>query len=220
MGKETTVAIADDHQLFLKSVGMMVNKFNHFTVILDAQNTDTLLNGLATVQILPEILLLDVNLPTIGGIEAARIIKGKYPSIKQVGLSTKDDDITILQMIKAGCCAYLIKEIHPLDFEKALNEIAEKGYYNGDAFNINYRRLLHLDDKIQSAKLSPNEMKFLQLAASELTYKQIAAKMFLAERTIDGYREAVFEKLKVQTRVGMVMEGLRLNLLSLKQQEF
>lgn len=165
------------------------------------------------------ILLLDVNLPTINGIEAARIISDKYPSIKLVGLSTNDDDMTVLQMIKAGCCAYLIKEIHPLEFEKALNEIAEKGHYNGDAFNINYRRLLQLDDKIHAAQLTPNEMKFLQLAASELTYKQIASKMFLAERTIDGYRESVFDKFKVQTRVGMIMEGIRLNLISIKHQE-
>jgi len=131
-------------------------------------------------------------------------------------LSMKDDDDTILGMIRNGCCAYLLKDIHPYELEKALHEVHTKGYYNGDVYNLNYRRIvrnaLHKDQVV----ISDREQTFLQLACSDLTYKEIAAKMNLAERTIDGYREALFGKLNVQSRVGMVLEALKLQLVALK----
>ena len=124
------------------------------------------------------------------------------------------DDISVINMIKAGCCAYLLKDIHPDELEKALTEVYTKGYYNADVSNINYRRLI-LKTKEDTVHFTEREKTFLKLACSDLTYKQISAEMHLSERTIDGYREALFEKLNVQSRVGMVLEALRRNLVSL-----
>jgi DNA-binding NarL/FixJ family response regulator len=126
-----------------------------------------------------------------------------------------DSDKAIIAMIKAGCCAYLLKDTHPTELEKALNEINTKGYYNGDASNINYRRLLQAQKDEDELRLNENEKQFLQLACSDLTYKQIAAKMNKSERTIDGYREALFQKFKVQSRVGLVLEAIRRDLVKL-----
>jgi DNA-binding NarL/FixJ family response regulator len=121
----------------------------------------------------------------------------------------KDDDRSIISMLQAGCCAYLLKDIDTGELEKALEEVYTKGYYNSDIVNINYRRLILAANENVSPTLSEREKVFLQLACSDLTYKQIAAEMHLSERTIDGYREALFEKFKVQSRVGMVLEALR-----------
>ena len=210
------VAIADDQQLFLKSLSMLVNTFDGFTVLSEANNGQDLINFLKSNKPLPDIILLDVNMPGMDGITAAETISKLYPEIKLVALSMNDEDNIILKMVRAGCCSYLLKDIHPIEFEKALNEIATKGFYNADAFNVNYRRILQMDKKLSDTNLSENETTFLQLACSELTYKQIAAQMHLAERTIDGYRESLFHKLKVQTRVGMVLEGMRLGLINKK----
>ena len=120
---------------------------------------------------------------------------------------------TIISMIKAGCCAYLLKDIHPEDLNKALHEIYYKGYYNADAVNINYRRLLQHQEK--EVQLTDKEKEFLQLACSDATYKQIAATMHLSERTVDGYRENLFRKLNVQSRTGMALEAIRRNIVSL-----
>src|SRR6185503_11732414 len=123
------------------------------------------------------------------GVATAQRIAERFPVIKMVALSMKDDDTTVISMLKAGCCAYLIKDIHPDELEKALEEINSKGYYNADIANINYRRLITEGKKQEQVKLTDNERTFVHLACSELTYKQIAAEMHLAERTIDGYRE-------------------------------
>lgn len=209
------IGITDDQQLFLKSLATLINTFARFEVVLEATNGEDLMRRMATQQHLPEVMLLDVNMPVMDGIKTADAVSAKYPGIKLVALSMKDDDTTIIGMLKAGCCAYLVKDIHPDELEKALEEISTKGYYNADMLNIRYRRLILHGLQTVAVKISDRELDFLKLACSELTYKQIAAKMNLAERTIDGYRESLFGKMQVQSRVGMAMEAIRRNLVEL-----
>ncbi len=213
--KTYTLAIADDHQLFLKSVSILISSFNAFSIVADALNGKDLLDKIGTLEQQPDIVLLDVNMPVMNGVQTAQILLEKYPLAKVVALSMKDDDNTIISMLKAGCCAYLLKDIHPDELEKALHEIASKGYYNADSLNLHYRRILMNKSNEKPLTLSEKEKTFLQLACSDLTYKQIAAQMNLSERTIDGYREGLFEKLDVQSRTGMALEAIRRNLVSL-----
>ncbi len=210
-----SIGITDDHQLFLKSLSILINSFPSFNIVVDALNGEDLLQKLEAKKIQPDILLVDVNMPVMDGVKTAEKIAQKYPLIKMVALSMKDDDTTIINMLKAGCCAYLLKDIHPDELEKALLEVYEKGYYNADASNVNYRRLIIQANKEAALAITEKEKQFLKLACSDLTYKQIAGQMNLSERTIDGYRETLFQKLNVQSRVGMVLEALRRNLASL-----
>ncbi|MEO6723652.1 MAG: response regulator transcription factor [Ferruginibacter sp.] len=207
--KNISIGITDDQQLFLKSLGTLINTFHGFSVVLDSMNGEELLRKLSSSEEFPDILLIDVNMPVMDGVETTRNIADRYPMIKVVALSMKDDDTTIINMIRAGASAYLLKDIHPDELEKALKEIYETGYYNADQTNINYRRLMLHEQKEKALQLTEKELTFLKLSCSDLTYKQIAAQMFLAERTVDGYRESVFKKLNVQSRVGMAMEAIR-----------
>jgi DNA-binding NarL/FixJ family response regulator len=209
-----SIGIVDDHQLFLKSLISLIEKFSEIEIAVEALNGERLLVKLNTMNVLPDIILLDVNMPVMDGATTAAALSEKYPTIRLVALSMKDDDTSIINMIKAGCCAYLLKDIHPDELEKALWEIHKTGYYNADVSNVNYRRLI-LKTNENPIVFSAREMDFLKLACSDLTYKQIANEMHLSERTIDGYREALFEKLKVQSRVGMVLEALRRELVLL-----
>jgi DNA-binding NarL/FixJ family response regulator len=207
------IGVADDQQLFLKGLATLIETFPSFKVVLEALNGDELLKKLQTAVPQPDILLIDVNMPLLDGPRAADKIRQLYPHIRMAALSMKDDDATIINMIKAGCCAYLLKEIHPVELEKALLEIHTKEFYNADALNLTRRRALAMAQA--EPLLTPKEMQFLQLACSDLTYKQIAGEMYLSERTIDGYRESVFEKLQVQSRVGMVLEAIRRQLVEI-----
>jgi DNA-binding NarL/FixJ family response regulator len=209
------IGIADDQQLFLMSLGTLINTFDDFFTVTEALNGEELLKKLLLEENLPDIILLDVNMPVMDGVHAAVEIAAKYPAIRLVALSMKDDDTTIISMLKAGCCAYLLKDIHPDELARALGEINSKGYYNADTANINYRRLILHEQKKETNKLTAKEMIFLKHSCTELTYKQIAAEMHLSERTIDGYRESVFEKLNVQSRVGMAMEAIRKGLVTI-----
>ena len=209
------IGVADDQQLFLKSLITLINTFPGFQVTAESLNGRDLLNKLQGMPRPPSILLLDVNMPSMDGIRTAAAVAHSYPAIKMVALSMKDDDITVINMIKAGCCAYLLKDIHPLELEKALREVDAKGYYNADHANLNKSRLIRQERANEARALSEKEQLFLRLSCSDLTYKQIAARMYLSERTIDGYRESVFEKLQVESRVGMVLAAIRQNIVSL-----
>ncbi len=204
-----TIAIADDHRLFLRSLAILINSLPGFEVVLEAVHGGELLHSLEQSGQLPDVLLLDVNMPVLDGQKTAFEVSGKYPGIRMVALSMKDDDQTVIAMLKAGCCAYLTKDISPDELEKALTEVYRNGYYNGDLFNVNYRRLLTRAVRQEEITLNDRELEFLRLSCSDLTYKEIAAAMHLSERTIDGYREALFEKFMVKSRVGMALEAIR-----------
>ncbi|MDR0792632.1 MAG: response regulator transcription factor [Chitinophagaceae bacterium] len=215
MKKEmVTVAIADDHRLFLKSLSMLVNGFDNYSVIAEALNGKELISLLENSAITPDLILLDVNMPVMDGVETAKYLTTSCPAAKIVALSMNDDSVTIIRMLRAGCCAYLLKDIHPNELEKALNEIIKTGYYNADTANVNYRRLLAHSQE-ECPELNDKEMAFLRHASTDATYKQIAYEMNLSTRTVDGYRELLFKKFNVQSRVGMVMEALRKNLIRL-----
>jgi DNA-binding NarL/FixJ family response regulator len=203
------IGLADDHQLFLKSLSLMLESFKEYDVIVEALNGADLKEKFKFLPVVPDMMLLDVNMPVMDGIETATWLNKTYPAMQLIALSMNDTDQAIIQMIKAGCCAYLLKDTHPTELEKALKEIKEKGYYNADAGNVNFRRLLLKADEKQSIVLTAKELIFLNFACSELTYKQIAAEMNLSERTIDGYRESLFQKFHVQSRVGLCLEALR-----------
>lgn len=207
------VGIADDHQLFLKSLSLMLKSFKAYDVVMEALNGKEVQEKIAQCPITPAIMLIDVNMPVMNGIETAKWLSTHYPHTRLVALSMNDNDSIIIEMIRSGCCAYLLKETHPDELEKALQEIHTKGYYNADASNINFRRLLQTEK--ETVSVTEKEKQFLQYACSDMTYKEIANAMFLSERTIDGYRESLFGKLKVQSRVGLAMEAIRRGLVSL-----
>ena len=209
------IGIVDDHQLFLKSLSLMLGSFQNFTVAVEALNGKDLQEKLKSLKALPEIILLDVNMPVMDGLATAQWLNNNHPEIKVIALSMNDNDKTIIDMLKAGCSAYLLKDTHPDELEKALNEVNTKGYYNGDASNINFRRLLMAEKSAELLNITEKEKQFLQLACSDLTYKSIAFKMGLSERTIDGYRESLFQKLNVGSRVGLALEAIRKDLVKL-----
>ena len=212
---KTTIGIVDDHKLFSKSLSLLLESFSVYDVIIEANNGIDLQNKIIGKQTLPEIIFLDINMPEMDGIATAKWLNEKYPSIKLVALSMNNSDRSIIEMIKAGCCSYLLKDTHPDELEKALHDINKKGYYNGDATNIHYRRLLTAEHESPNWNISDKEKIFIKLACSDMTYKQIASEMNCSERTIDGYRETLFKKLKVQSRVGLAMEAIRKDLMQL-----
>ncbi len=206
------IGLVDDHQLFSKSLELMLASFKGFEVVVDARNGVDLQKKMKTISTLPNVMLIDVNMPMMNGVQTAKWIKENFPDIKLAALSMNDNEQSIIDMFRAGCCAYLFKDTHPNDFELALHQIFEKGYYNSDHHHLNYSKLV-ANQHSDAFQLTEKEMEFLTLACSDKTYKQVAVIMKLSERTVDGYREALFRKFNVQSRTGMALEAIRRGLI-------
>jgi len=203
-----TIIIVDDHVLFAKSLLGLVNSFHGFTVMEILKNGQELIDYLQANNVKPDIILLDLKMPVLNGIETMTWLRKHLPEQKTLALSMEDDENFILKMIRLGCRGYLLKDIEPKEFLKALNAVVENGYYFNsevsEALN-NYNNI----EKIEFAPLTKREMEFLQYACSEMTYKEVADKMNLSPKTIDGYRENLFYKLQVKSRVGMVIFAIK-----------
>jgi DNA-binding NarL/FixJ family response regulator len=206
-----TLGIVDDQNLFVRALFELIKSFQDFEVIVDCADGETFIQRLAGLPVLPDLVLVDVKMDAMSGPEVAQAISSRFPLIKLIALSSIDEDVAIIRMFRSGCCAYLLKSIDDTELHRALLEVHQTGYYNADGSNIRYRRLAQEAKQEPGAHLNGRETQFLKLACSDLTYKQIAAKMSVSERTVDGYRESLFEKLKVQSRVGMALEAIRLH---------
>lgn len=208
------IGIIDDHAIIRKSLKLMLSTYDSYEVVFDAGNGIEGINGLSqlTPELIPEILLMDVNMPEMNGIEATSILSKKYPSMKIVALSMSDSDEVIVDMIKAGARAYLLKEIHPNQLDDSLQQVYHNDSYFGEkkAADAIRKGLLGFEKAgEETADFTDKELQVLKHMCSDLSYKEIAASLFLSERTIDGYRERLFSKLKVNSRIGLAIESIR-----------
>jgi DNA-binding NarL/FixJ family response regulator len=207
------IGVVDDHQLFSKSLSLLLSNFSNIQVVIDAVNGKDLQQKMAQAEVIPQIMLIDVSMPVMDGPQTAQWLHTTYPEMRLVALSMDDKEETIIRMLKAGCCSYLLKDINPNDLEHAVNEVQRNGFYNP---TISYQKLMEeKKEEKPSRALTEKELQFLQLASSDMPYREVASLMNLSERTIDGYRAMVFEKLNVQSRTGMVMVALRKGLVKL-----
>jgi DNA-binding NarL/FixJ family response regulator len=203
-----SVVIVDDHTLLSQAIQTMVNTFKDFTVMYTCKNGQELVDRFSENGNKPNIVLMDINMPVMNGIEATAWISENCPSVNVMALSVEDDDKTVLKMIKAGAVGYLLKDTEKSVLEKALREIVENGFYHTK--NVTNLLMKSVSGVIKDdVVLKPREIEFLRHACTELTYKEVADRMCLSPKTIDGYREALFAKLNVRNRVGLVIYAVR-----------
>jgi len=202
---KTPILIVDDHLLFSQALTGLIKKFKKYEVLDQLGNGQKLINYFKAGNRLPEIVLMDINMPILNGIEATEWLKENYPDVKVLALTMNDEESIIIKMLLAGACGYLLKDIHPKILLEALKQIKEKGAFYTDDIT----ETLIKARKNKPIELRQRELDFLALACSDLTYKQIAHQMSLSPKTIDGYREVLFDKFNVASRVGMVLYAIK-----------
>lgn len=210
-----TVAIVDDHFLFASSLEKLINSFSDFRVLFHAKNGQELQEIIANSGEIPEIILLDINMPVMDGYETAQWIMHNQPKIRVLVLSMEDDEYTILKMLRRGAKGYLLKDIHPEILNTALHELMDKGYYHSEKVSETLLHSLSAPQEGDILDFKENELTFIQLACSEMTYKEIAVIMKLSPKTIDGYRQDLFNRLKIKNRVGLVIFALKKELIKI-----
>jgi len=205
-----TFGLLDDQHLVRQAMTNLINSFANFEVLYTSDSGEDFLNKLKACPNPPDVLLVDVLLGDSNSLSTVAAIKKYAPTIKIVALSGLEDSTTVVKMVRAGCCAYLSKNTKPEELEYALNFIYKNGYYNGHLNHIG----IYLDD--DAIELGDRELQFLELAASDLNYNEIAEKMFLSVKTVDGYRAKLFDKFRVKSRVGLVLEAARRKIIYLQ----
>jgi two-component system, NarL family, invasion response regulator UvrY len=207
-----TIALTDDHSLLRNGLAQLVTSLGH-TVLFEADNGVDFQKKLATKN-LPELVLMDINMPEMDGYATTQWLKENHPDVKVLALSMYDNETSIIRMLKCGAKGYILKDSEPAELKTAIDAIISKGYYYSDLVS---GKLINAINKIEDGgsdvhtlvNLNDRETDFLKYACTEMTYKEIADKMFVSPRTIDGYRDALFEKLQVKTRVGLVMYAIK-----------
>ncbi|MEW7280309.1 response regulator transcription factor [Aquimarina sp. 2201CG1-2-11] len=213
-GDSTKLALIDDHKLFRKGLISLIEVLNDdYSIIFEANNGIELQEKIDSKN-LPDIILMDVNMPEMDGFESVIWLHKNFPEVNVLIVSMIGKEETIVRMLKLGVKGYLSKDVEPKELEEALKSIMNKGFYYTDFIT---GKLVHsfqsgvseFEGALKYHELKEREREFIQYACSELTYSEIADKMFVSPKTIDGYRNALFEKLNVKNRVGLALYAVK-----------
>lgn len=208
------IAVVDDHTLFRSGLINLIKSFGAaYDVVFEANNGKEFLIELQKKPDL-NIAIMDMNMPEMNGFETAMELQKNYPDIKILIITMLEEEQTLIKMLKHGVRGYLSKDVEPKELKEAIDTIATKGFYYTDHLTGKLINALKFPESNGNKEeiLNDRELKFLQLACSEYTYKEIADIMFLSVKTIDGYRNSLFEKLQVKSRVGLVLYAIKNNL--------
>ncbi len=211
------IAIVDDHILMADAIATMISQNQQFRISFKAKNGKELQSKIRASILKPDLVLMDINMPIISGIEATEWMTKNFKEIKVLALTMNDDELSIIRMFKAGARGYLLKDVSSDELFYAIDSVLTKGFYYSDFITpIMMSSVLHKaheSDSISLMDLKEKEMEFLQHACTEKTYKEIAEIMKLSPKTIDGYRDSLFQKLDVKSRVGLVLFAVKHNII-------
>jgi DNA-binding NarL/FixJ family response regulator len=213
----TTLAIIDDHALFRQGLVSLLSESKELKIIFEAEDGTDMIRKMKT-NLIPDVMLMDINMPNMNGYESTKWIKLHYPCIKVLALSMFEEEKPIIEMLKSGAGGYMLKQSKAQDLVHAIKTIHIQNFFMNELVSI---RLLNniqnplVKSKINKGDLNSNELKFLELCCSDLTYKQIADLMNLSPFTINNYREALFEKFQTKSRTALVIYALKSGIISL-----
>jgi two-component system invasion response regulator UvrY len=204
--------LADDHVLLRSALASLINSFGDCKVIHESNNGNELIEYLQKGSI-PDVTVLDLNMPEVDGYESARFIQKNFPQIHVLMLTMYDSELSMIRLLQAGVKGFLKKDIHPSELKFAIHSVMKVGYYYSnhttDKLVNLFRSSNEKKNPLQNAMLTEQELRFLKLACSDLTYKEIAQEIGLNPRSVDNLRDQLFTKLDVKSRVGLAMLAIK-----------
>lgn len=215
MSQKIKIAVADDELLFRKGVVFMLEREEDIAVVFEASNGEEIVNYLNENQnMLPDIILMDLKMPLLNGVEATKKIHKKFPAIKIVALTSYDTKPFILNMIQEGASSYLIKNASPAEMISTIREVALKGfYYNELIMGIIKDGQSFGPKKIKSTfdedYLTSREKEVLELICLQQSTNEIAENLFISPRTVEGHRNNLLLKTESKNIAGLVVYALQ-----------
>jgi len=206
-----SIVIVDDHILIAKAIGSILRNFDQFEVLYECENGKELQEKFERSKAIPDIVLLDISMPVMNGFETAKWLRENHPSILIMALSMQDDENSLIRMVKSGAKGYLLKNVHPIELENALNNLIRSGYYYPEwATSKVFASLSNeLGPNLTEVNITEREKSFLKYSVTEMSYKEIAEIMCCSTRTVEAYRDSLCEKLGLKSRVGLAVYAIK-----------
>jgi len=206
------VALADDHILLRDALANMIENLSGYSVILTASNGEDLVQQINSKG-KPDLLILDLNMPKMDGFETAQWMNKNYPEVRILVLTMYDSEVTLIRLLQNGVRGFLKKDAHPNELVFAIKNVVENGYYYSSNASNQLANLFankqNQKETLEKVILNEREIEFLKFSCSEMTYKEIAQKMGMNPRSLENYRESMFSKLNIKSRVGLALYAVK-----------
>jgi DNA-binding NarL/FixJ family response regulator len=210
--KKIKIAIADDYKIYREGLKVSLAQDDRLQVIFESDNGEDLLSTMETKK--PDIIIMDLKMPILDGMEATKIIRKKFNDVKVLVVSMYEDDKFIIHLMEIGANGYLLKNAEPEEIRKAIYAVCENGYYFNDLVNKALLKKLVLKNNIkpsfnENVDLTERELEVLKLICEEKTAAEIGKQIFLSPRSIEGIRQRLIEKIGVRNTAGIVMFAVK-----------
>jgi len=206
------IAFVEDQNLFRQSLAGVIDGFGDCRVTIRARHGKELIEQMERIGP-PDLVILDLNMPEMGGHETAQWLRSNHPDIPILVLTMYDFESMLIRLLQLGVRGFLKKDILPGELKEAIHSTIKAGYYYTGATTVKLIKLLQTGDADaplgNTVSLTNAELQFLQLASTEMTYKEIATAMKISARTVDNYRDVLFVKLNVKSRIGLVLFAIQ-----------
>jgi len=219
--EKINIAIADDEQLFRKGIRFLLEREANFNVIFEAENGQELIDFIATTEEFPDVILMDLKMPEVNGVEATKVIHKAQPDIKIIALTSYGGKSFITNMIDVGASSYLLKNASPKTVIETINKVFEKGfYYDEIVLKIIHENIISSSGKriksdLDKKLLSKREIDVLELICEQYTTAEIAEKLFISPRTVEGHRNNLLLKTQSKNVAGLVIYGIQKKLIEI-----
>jgi DNA-binding NarL/FixJ family response regulator len=218
MEKDVSIILVDDHVIVRNGLESLIEVLGNYKVVGQYDNGKRFIDDIATIG-QPDLVIMDLNMPELNGLETMRLLSKQKPNWKVLILTLESDDRTIIELFRLGVRGYLPKSCSAELLKTAIENTVEEGYYHSDILKTAIMSEMGMNTlKMPAvASLTERELRFLKLVCdpNEYTYDTMADLMTVSRRTIDGYRESVFEKLNVRSKTGLVLYAIKHRLVSL-----
>ena len=198
--KANRIFICDDHQMVIDGINLMIEGHTEFIVVGDSTEPLLVLEKLNGLNV--DILITDVGMPGMSGVELSRVVKNKYPSIKILALSMFGDSQIIAEMIDAGIAGYILKNAGRKELMEALNKIAGGENYFGQEITLQLMKSFKRSQ--EEVKLTDREIEIIRMIEKDMTTREIAETLFISERTVETHRKNILHKTNTQSVVGLL----------------
>lgn len=214
-----TVGYADDHVAIRKGIITLIEQAGDIKVVAEGSDGHELLEKLLTLEKVPDVILIDLNMPNMNGFELLKEVGKRWANIPCLAITAFSHEYYILQMIKLGARGYLLKNAEPDQIVEAIRKSYQYGYYYNELLSSKMVSSM-VAEKFKAPILNDREIELLRHVCSDLSYSDIARVMHTTYKTVDGIRMRLYAKLHINSRVGLVLAALRFGYYTLENESY